>query len=131
MRHPSPIALILAALACAGPAFAQDRKVTELLAPRDPGENDAVRVKVETGPLPFGARLVVKTEQGDIVGSFSSYGVSGPNDTHSGSFPLPSSAVVHRRVRLQVQIEAPGAMTRAATPDEIRGLDILIVPRKP
>lgn len=130
MRHQFSIAVILAALACASPVLAQGRKITELVAPRDPGEKDVVRVRVETGPLPFGARLVVKTEQGDVLGSISSYGVSGPNDTRSASFPLPARAVVHRRVRLQVQIEAPGAMTRSATPDEITRLDIVILPRR-
>jgi hypothetical protein len=37
--------------------------------------------------------------------------------------------VVNKRLRLQVLVEAPGAMTRSATPDEIRGLDVMIVPR--
>jgi hypothetical protein len=103
--------------------------MTELLAPRDPGPNEAVRVKVDTGPLPFGARLVVKTEQGDVIGSITSYGVPGPNDSRSESFPVQSRNVVNKRLRLQVLVEAPGAMTRVATPEEIRGLDVMIVPR--
>ena len=131
MRHGFFITLLLASLAGVGMATAQDRKMTELLAPRDPGPNEAVRVKVETGPLPFGARLVVKTEQGDVIGSITSYGVPGPNDTRSESFPIQSRNVVNKRLRLQVLVEAPGAMTRNATPDEIRGLDIMIVPRRP
>ena len=129
MRHALSIALLLASLAGAG--FAQDRKMTELLAPRDPGPNEAVRVKVDTGPLPFGARLVVKTEQGDVVGSITSYGVPGPNDTRSETFPVQSRNLINKRLRLQVLVEAPGAMTRAATPDEIRELDVMIVPRRP
>jgi hypothetical protein len=131
MRHVFSTVLLLASLACASAASAQDRKMTELLAPRDPGPNEAVRVKVDTGPLPFGARLVIKTEQGDVVGSITSYGVPGPNDSRSESFPVQSRNVVNKRLRLQVLIEAPGAMTRAATPDEIRGLDVMIVPRRP
>jgi hypothetical protein len=129
MRHAFSIAFLLASLAGAGLASAQDRKMTELLAPRDPGPNEAVRVKVDTGPLPFGARLVVKTEQGDVIGSITSYGVPGPNDSRSESFPVQSRNVVNKRLRLQVLVEAPGAMTRVATPEEIRGLDVMIVPR--
>jgi hypothetical protein len=131
MRLVFSIALLFASLACVSVAAAQDRKMTELLAPRDPGPNEAVRLKVITGPLPFGARLVVKTEQGDVVGSIMTYGVPGPNDTRSETFPVQSRNVVNKRLRLQVLIEAPGAMTRAATPEEIRGLDVMIVPRRP
>jgi hypothetical protein len=131
MRHVFSTVLLLASFACASLAAAQDRKMTELLAPRDPGPNEAVRLKVITGPLPFGARLVVKNEQGDVVGSIMTYGVPGPNDTRSETFPVQSRNVVNKRLRLQVLIEAPGAMTRAATPDEIRGLDVMIVPRRP
>jgi hypothetical protein len=131
MRLVFSIALLFASLACVSVAAAQDRKMTELLAPRDPGPNEAVRLKVITGPLPFGARLVVKTEQGDVVGSIMTYGVPGPNDTRSETFPVQSRNVVNKRLRLQVVIEAPGAMTRAATPEEIRGLDVMIVPRRP
>jgi hypothetical protein len=129
MRHGFSIALLLASLGGAGMVLAQDRKMTELLAPRDPGPNEAVRVKVDTGPLPFGARLVVKTEQGDVIGSITSYGVPGPNDSRSESFPVQSRNVVNKRLRLQVLVEAPGEMTRVATPDEVRGLDVMIVPR--
>jgi hypothetical protein len=131
MRHVFSAVLLLASLTCVSLAAAQDRKMTELLAPRDPGPNEAVRLKVITGPLPFGGRLVVKTEQGDIVGSIMTYGVPGPNDTRSETFPVQSRNVVNKRLRLQVLIEAPGAMTRAATPEEIRGLDVMIVPRRP
>ncbi len=131
MRYGPTIALLLASLAGAGLASAQDRKMTELLAPRDPGPKEAVRVNVDTGPLPFGDRLVVKTEQGDVIGSITSYGVPGPNDSRSESFPVQSRNVVNKRLRLHVLVEAPGAMTRVATPEEIRGLDVMIVPRRP
>jgi hypothetical protein len=92
---------------------------------REPGENESMRLEVATGPLPYGSRLVIKTEQGDVVGSLSSYGIPGPRDTRSASFPVPPKALVNRRLRLQVQIEAPGAMTRSATADEIRELNVV------
>ncbi|WP_152535471.1 hypothetical protein [Bradyrhizobium sp. Ai1a-2] len=104
--------------------------MTDLLVSRDPGPNEAVRLRVVTGPLPFGARLVVKTEGGDVIGSIMSYGMPNPNDTHSETFPVQSRNVVNRRLRLQLLVEAPGAMTRRATPDEILKLEVIIVPRR-
>ncbi|MCA6106848.1 hypothetical protein [Bradyrhizobium cenepequi] len=131
MRHGLLIALVLASLAGVSNVSAQDRRMTEVLVPRDPGPNEAVRARVVTGPLPFGGRLVVKTEQGDVIGSIMSYGVPNPHDTRSETFPVPSRNVINRRLRLQVLVEAPGAMTRRATPDEIIKLEVTIVPRVP
>jgi hypothetical protein len=126
MRQGLSIAFVLAVVAgvCPGVAHAQDRKFKDLVV-RELAEGETMRLEVAAGPLPYGSRLVVRTEQGDVLGSISSYGQPGPQDTHSGSFPVPPSDVVNKRLRVQVLIEAPGAMTRSATTEEIRSLTVV------
>ena len=105
MRQRLSIVLLVASLN--GPwmsmVSAQENSVIELSAPRAPGRGDSLEVQIATGPLPLGARLVVMTEQGEVIGAVTSYGVPGTASGSSATIPVPQTALAGRRLRLHRQ----------------------------
>ena len=132
MWHRPSIALLLAVLngLWTGPLAAQEKSVIELSAPRALAHNDAVEIQIATGPLPAGARLVVMTEQGEVIGAITPYGIPGTPGTSTATIPVPPTALVDRRLRLQLQVIQPGTAPRAPRTDEVRRIDLIVAPRK-
>lgn len=116
----------VAALVATGPAVAQQGSMIELVAPRSPGRDDAVEIQITTGQLPRGGRLIVSTERGEVLGAVQPFGA--PQGT--ATVPIPNSAVAGRTVRLRLEVVAPGAAPRAPTPDEVKRLEVLVIPRR-
>jgi hypothetical protein len=101
----------------------------ELVLPRPPGRDEAVQVQIAAGPLPPAARLILLTEQGEILGALAPFG---PTDRGRGStvtVPVPLSALVDGRLRLLLQVEQPNAPPRSPRPDEVQRLNLILVPR--
>jgi hypothetical protein len=132
MWHRPSIALLLAVLSglWTGSLAAQEKSVIELSAPRALTSNDAVEIQIATGPLPAGARLVVMTEQGEVIGAITPYGIPGTPSGSTATIPVPPTALVDRRLRLQLQVIQPGTPPRAPRTDEVRRIDLIVAPRK-
>ena len=132
MWHRPSIALLLAVLngLWTGPLAAQEKSVIELSAPRALTSSDAVEIQIATGALPAGARLVVMTEQGEVIGAITPYGIPGTPASSTATIPVPPTALVDRRLRLQLQVVQPGTSPRAPHADEVRRIDLIVAPRK-
>jgi hypothetical protein len=110
---------------CAAPLAAQDSRLIELTAPRALRSADALEVQVTTAPLPSGARVLVKTEQGDVLGVVTPFSLRPAEST--ATIAVPRSALVDGRLRLRLQVQEPGAPTRAARDGEVSAR--LVTPR--
>ena len=110
-------------------AAAQQTKLFELSASREPAGDETIEVQIATGPLPAGAKIVVTTEQGEVLGAIVPYGLAGNAKGSTASIPVPPTVLVDRHVRLQLQVVQQGRPPRAPTTDEVRRVSLVIPTR--
>jgi hypothetical protein len=101
----------------AGALAAQDSRLIELTAPPGLRRTDALAIQVTTAALPSGARVVVKTEQGEVLGVVTPFSLRPAEST--ATIAIPRRAVVDGRLRLRLQVQEPGAPPRAARESEV------------
>src|SRR5262245_33687027 len=99
------------------PTTAQESRMLELVAPRALGRGESVEIQITTGPLAPGARLVVMTEQGEVLGQVTPFGVPGVGSGNTATVPVPRGAMVDGRLRLRLLLFERGAPPRAPRPD--------------
>lgn len=107
---------------------AQESRMIELSAPRSPGRGESIEIQITTGPLPPGARLILMTEQGEVLGAVTPFGLPGSGSS-TATVPVPRTAMVDGRLRLRLQVIEPGASPRAPRAEEVQGADLVLVPR--
>jgi hypothetical protein len=135
MRRDSAIVLVVTSVVAAllgaapGPLAAEESQMVELTLPRPLARGDAVQLQVTTGPLRQGARLVVRSAAGDILGAVTAApGLRGPRP-NTATIPIAPSAIANGRVHLQLQLIEPRAPPRAPRSDEVQRLDLFVVPQ--
>jgi hypothetical protein len=132
MRKELSIAVLLASVVAPfGNALAaQESRIIELSVPRALRSGDAVELQVTTtAPLPPGARVVVETEQGDVIGAVTPFGVPAADGGSTATVPVPRMAIVDGRLRLRLQVVTQGAPPRAPRADEIK-LNLIVSPTR-
>jgi hypothetical protein len=131
MRQYLSIAALAVALLAPSTStlIAEESPMLELAAPRPVGRDESVELQITTGPLPWGARLALSTENGEALGAVAPYPPGRPSNT--ASVPVPRSALVdgHLRLRLRLQVLEPGAPPRPPRPGEVQSVDLVVVPR--
>jgi hypothetical protein len=98
---------------------AQESRMIELSVPGSSSRGESVEMRVKTGSLPPGARVILMNEQGDILGGITQFGPSGERNS---PVLLPRTAVIDGRVRLRVQVIEPGSPPRSPRPGEVEVL---------
>jgi hypothetical protein len=131
MREYLCIAVLVVGLAGLGTStlLAEESAMIELAAPRQAGRGEAVQVQIAIGTLPRGARLVLSTENGEILGAVAPFGPPGGRASTVATVPIPRSAMVNGRLRLRLQVVEPGAPPRAPRRSEVERLDLVVVPQ--
>ena len=89
----------------------------ELSAPSALRSDESVELQITTGPLARGARLVVMTEQGEILGVLTPFNVPGTGTSNTATVPVPRTAMADGRLRLRLQLIEQGA-ARAHSRDD-------------
>ena len=103
-----------------GKPFSENGKVT-LSIPRSLGVEDSLSVRVTVGTLPKGARIVVRSETGEVLGSIVPFGQSTNRQGVFYTIPVPSEMVADRKVLLEFTLEeAGGKKSRVPTEGEVR-----------
>ena len=114
-------------------AAAQQAKSYDLVAPRQPASGETVELRITTGPLPPGAKIVAMTGQGEVLGAIVPYALPGQGkDKDRGStatIAVPPTALVDRRLHLQLQLVEPGKPPRAPDAGEVRGVRLVLPPK--
>ena len=106
---------------------AQEGRMIELAIPRPAARGEAAQLQVTTGPLAPGSRVVVVSEDGQVLGAVAPFGQR--SGTTSTTIPIPRSAIVGGRLRAQLQVVEPGAPPRPPRDDEVRELNLVLVPQ--
>jgi hypothetical protein len=108
---------------------AQESRMIELSAPSALRSDESVELQITTGPLARGARLVVMTEQGEILGVVTPFNVPGTGTSNTATVPVPRTAMAGGRLRLRLQLIEQGAAPRAPRDDEAK-LGLVVSGRK-
>ncbi|WP_143860889.1 hypothetical protein [Nitrosovibrio sp. Nv4] len=113
-------------------AIAKDEtkpNLIELPITRPPANGEAVWVQIRAGTLPRGTEIRISTPDGVLIGTASSFpALSGQEEAVTHTIPLPRNVITSGRVRLRLEVEAPGEPARAPQPREIESIDLIYVP---
>jgi hypothetical protein len=97
--------------------------------PRSPAAGEAVCVRISVGVLPRNARIVVRLDNGEIVGTVAPYGVRPNQKVGVYTIPIPTNAVLKGKVSLRLEVEEKSAATtRAPTQAEVEDAKLAFVP---
>lgn len=103
-----------------GKPFAENGRVT-LSVPHNVRAGESLSVRVTVGTLPKGARIVVRSGTGEVLGSIAPFGQAA---NHPGVFytiPVPSELVAGRKISLSFTLEEPSSeKSRVPTEAEVR-----------
>jgi hypothetical protein len=129
MRQYLSIAALAVALLAPSTStlIAEESPVLELAAPRPAGPDESLELQITTGPLPRGARLMLSTETGEVLGAVAPYPPGRSSNTTT--VPISRSAIVDGHLRLRLQVLEPDAPPRPPRPGEVQRLDLVVVPR--
>ena len=109
------------------PGTANGALILEL--PRSPAADETVCVRISVGVLPRNARIVVRLDNGEIVGTVAPYGVRPNQKAGVYTIPIPTSAAVNGKVSLHLEVEQKSvATTRAPTQAEVEDARLAFVP---
>jgi hypothetical protein len=100
-----------------------------LTLPRAREADEAVAVRITVGTMAKGARIIVKTAEGEVVGAVAPFGVLPGRKAGSFMVPVPVAAVKDGKVSLQLEVEESTAgKTRAPTKAEVEATNLELMP---
>lgn len=124
--------LSLVLVACAhGSMAGAAAEVMTLSLPRAPAADEAIRLSLKVGRLPGGARVVVRTSTGEIVGTIFPYGADASRRGGTYVIAVPPEAVTDGKVSLQLAVEENGMASRVPTSDEVQSVTLALAPVTP
>lgn len=128
---PFAIAGLLAAmgLACGSDPPKSYRSV-RLTAPKDHRQGGALALKVSAGVLPPSAKLVVRSDQGKILGTFVPFGTPPGKKAGVYKLRLNANALQDGAIVLRIELVEPGAKPRPPTDAEWESAELVTVPSK-
>lgn len=101
-----------------------------LALPRTRAADEQVAVRITVGELAKGARIVVKTGDGEVVGAVAPFGVLPGRKAGTFLVPVPLAAVKDDKVILHLEVEeSPQAgKKRAPTSTEVEAANLELMP---
>jgi hypothetical protein len=99
----------------------------ELSTLRPVGRGEAVEIQVTTGPLPRGARLVLMTESGEVIGAVAP--LPAGSRSSRATVPISRAAMADKHLRLHLQVAGPGILPRSPNPGEVTKFELIVVPQ--
>lgn len=120
--------VLLGSLNCFGQGGRQEALSLTLTLPRAPAPGEAIRARVNAGVLPRGARLIVRTAAGKIVGAVAPYGIASGSKAGTYTIPVPMDALADGKVALSFELKDKDGKIRPPTRDELEGAELVLVP---
>lgn len=131
-RLAAIIVVLMCSAACMSSVIAEDevrQDLIELPIPHRPASGEAVWLEIRVGVLPRGTEIRVSTPDGALLGTVSSFaGLRGQKEAVTHTIPLPRNITTSGRVRLRLEVEAPGQPARAPQPRELESINLIYVP---
>ncbi|HEU0216991.1 MAG TPA: hypothetical protein VFQ90_10040 [Stellaceae bacterium] len=106
---------------------AEPFSVVELATPHQLGRSDSLELQIVVGQLPRGSRLVLTTVDGQTLGAVTPFPPG--NRTNSATIPVPRSVMADNHLPLRLQVIGPSEPPRAPLPEEVRRVDLNVVPK--
>ena len=100
---------------------------TRLAVPRAPAAQEAVWLSVRVGVLPRGLRILVLSDDGQLLGVISPFAIVPGKETGTYTIPLPDNAVHQGHVTVRLLVEERG-VTRSPTGSEVEDVGLVYVP---
>jgi uncharacterized protein YceK len=109
-----------------GASREQTHRVVTVDVPRATNTDSEHRLRVFTGPLPAGSRMLLHLPDGEIIGAVAPYG---PPKRAAYVFPVPAHAIRGEQLTLHVAmvVERRGAR-RAPDARELERIEVVLVP---
>lgn len=99
--------------------------------PRLPAAEERLLIEVDVGVLGPGEELVLRTANGELVGTVSPHGIRAGHPAGTYVVPVPpaiaATHIVNHRLPVQILVERAGAAVRPARDNEVRGLRAIVV----
>lgn len=106
-------------------------EVTGITLPRLPAAEERLLIEVDVGVLGPGEELVLRTANGELVGTVSPHGIRAGHGAGTYVVPVPpaiaATHIAHHRLPVQILVERAGAAVRPARGDEVRGLRAVVI----
>lgn len=87
--------------------------------PRDPVADETLKLNITVGSLPRGARIIVRSGRGELLGSISPFGKTGNRPRVSYVLPVPGEEILKRKLILQFSLEDSDKKVRVPTDAEV------------
>lgn len=101
---------------------------TVLTLPRPPAAQEAVWLSVRVGVLQRGARVLVLSDEGTLLGAISPFAIAPGHEAGTYTIPLPGNSVREGRVVVRLVVEEREHAMRPATGSEVEDVGLVYVP---
>jgi hypothetical protein len=119
---------LIALLAQGASVPATAAPATVLTLPRPPAAQEAVWLSVRVGVLQRGARVLVLSDEGALLGAISPFAIPPGKEAGTYTIPLPENSVRDGRVVVRLVVEEREHATRPATGGEVEDVGLVYVP---
>lgn len=103
-------------------------KIT-LTVPRDPVADEIVKLSITVGTLPPGARIVVRSGRGEVLGAVTPFGRASNRPGITYAIPVATEEILKRQLVLSFTLEeANEKKVRVPTDTEVREIKLLLGP---
>lgn len=100
-----------------------------LALPRRPTAEEMVALELTVGHLAPDSRIVIRTKEGEIVGSIVPYGIKPDQKARTYSIPVPSKAIDQLKVTLKLEVlDKKTRTSRTPTKTEIENKKLTFIP---
>ena len=99
-----------------------------LTLPRVPAAQEAVWLSVRLGVLQRGWRVLVFSDDGQLLGAISPFAIPAGHKAGTYTLPLPENAVRRGRIAVRLVVEVMENVTRAPARSEVEDVRLVYVP---
>jgi hypothetical protein len=101
---------------------------TVLTLPRPPAAQEAVWLSVRVGVLQRGARVLVLSDEGTLLGAISPFAIAPGKEAGTYTIPLPENSVRDGRVVVRLVVEDNQHAPRPPAGGEVEDVGLVYVP---
>ena len=118
---------LFALILCSAVAQPAVHRAMTLALPHAPRADERVTLLVTVGVIPRGARIVVMTPSGTLLGTIAPYGVRAGQEAGTHTIPIPADAISGKRLRVRMSLEIEGKHS-APTKSQVKRVRVQVVP---
>lgn len=118
---------LVALILCSAVAQPSAHRAMTLTLAHEPRADERVTLVVTVGVIPRGARIVVTTPTGRLLGTISPYGIRAGREAGTYTVPVPVDALSGRCLSVRLSLELAGKHS-APTKKQVKRVRVQVVP---